>query len=54
MKHKNTIKEINLKKDLKCEIKCYYGDDGHCGRTEFEYYHHCELLRDKNEKQRNK
>ena len=28
-----------------CEDKeCFYGFEGHCGRTEWEYYTHCEKL----------
>lgn len=37
---------------VNCNIDCYYGYEGHCGRTQFEYYHHCELLLEQNKEQR--
>jgi hypothetical protein len=39
---------------VNCSIDCHYGIEGHCGRTKYEYYHHCELLLQKNEEQRSK
>jgi hypothetical protein len=37
---------------VNCELNCHYGFEGHCGKTQYEYYHHCELLLEKNKKQR--
>lgn len=37
---------------VNCELNCHYGFEGHCGRTQYEYYHHCELLLEQNKEQR--
>lgn len=36
-----------------CNVdNCVYGIEGHCGKSEFEYFYHCELLNDQNKEQR--
>jgi len=37
-----------------CLLKCCLGDEGHCGRTEYEYLHHCEKLNNDGKEQRAK
>ena len=35
-----------------CSEQCAIGDEGHCGRTEYEYLHHCERLNNSGKQQR--
>lgn len=35
-----------------CYENCALGDEGHCGRTEFEYLHHCKKLNNEGKAQR--
>jgi hypothetical protein len=32
------------KDDMTCKDECFYGSEGHCGRTRYEYFTHCEKL----------
>ena len=35
-----------------CKEQCTLGDQGHCGRTKFEYESHCEKRNNNGEEQR--